>query len=70
MAQIDVGMPSRAFPVTPPGIRVSITPEVSRRIADIQLESWIKGRGGAALWQPFCQKLLMNMAEGGFAHVC
>ncbi|MHC4332109.1 MAG: GNAT family N-acetyltransferase, partial [Planctomycetota bacterium] len=46
-----------------------ITPEVNRRVVDIQLESWMKRRGGAVLCQPFYQKLLTNMAEGGFGHV-
>ncbi|MHC4495042.1 MAG: GNAT family N-acetyltransferase [Planctomycetota bacterium] len=46
-----------------------ITPEVNRRVADIQLESWMKRRGGAILGQPFYQKLLANMIEGGFGHV-
>ncbi len=46
-----------------------ITPEVNRRVAEIQLESWMKRRGAAVLCQPFYQKLLANMAEGGFGHV-
>jgi CelD/BcsL family acetyltransferase involved in cellulose biosynthesis len=46
-----------------------ITQEINRRVANIQLESWMKRRGGAVLWKPFYQKLLTNMAEGGFGHV-
>ena len=46
-----------------------ITPELNRRVADIQLESWIHKRGGAVLWQPFFQKLMANMAEGGFGRL-
>lgn len=46
-----------------------ITPQVNRRVADIQLESWMKRRGGAVLGQPFYQKLMANMAEGGFGRV-
>lgn len=46
-----------------------ITPEVNRRVAAIQLESWMKRRGGAVLGQPFYQTLMANMAEGGFGHV-
>jgi len=46
-----------------------ITPEVNRRVADIQLESWMNRRGAAVLGQPFYQKLMANMAEGGFGRV-
>lgn len=46
-----------------------ITPEINRRIAAIQLESWMKRRGAAVLGKPFYQKLMGNMAEGGFGHV-
>ncbi|MFH1718142.1 MAG: GNAT family N-acetyltransferase [Planctomycetota bacterium] len=46
-----------------------ITPEVNGRVAAIQLESWMKSRGAAVLGQPFYQRLLANMAEGGFGHV-
>ena len=46
-----------------------ITPQVNRRVADIQLESWMKRRGSAVLGQPFYQKLMANMAEGGFGRV-
>ena len=46
-----------------------ITPELNRRVAAIQLESWMKRRGAAVLGEPFYQKLLGNMAEGGFGQV-
>lgn len=46
-----------------------ITPEINRRIAAIQLESWMKRRGAAYLVEPFYQKLMGNMAEGGFGQV-
>lgn len=46
-----------------------ITPEVNRRAATVQLESWIKRRGGAVLDRPFYQKLLENMAEAEMGHV-
>jgi CelD/BcsL family acetyltransferase involved in cellulose biosynthesis len=46
-----------------------ITPEVNRRVVAIQLESWMKRRGAAYLGEPFYQKLLENMAEGGFGQV-
>lgn len=46
-----------------------ITPEINRRIAAIQIESWMKRRGAAYLGKPFYQKLLGNMAEGGFGQV-
>jgi CelD/BcsL family acetyltransferase involved in cellulose biosynthesis len=46
-----------------------ITPEVNHRAATVQLESWMKRRGGAVLWQPFFQKLLANMAEADMGYV-
>jgi CelD/BcsL family acetyltransferase involved in cellulose biosynthesis len=46
-----------------------ITSEVNRRIAAIQLESWMKRRGAAVLGKPFYQKLLENMAADGFGQV-
>jgi CelD/BcsL family acetyltransferase involved in cellulose biosynthesis len=46
-----------------------ITPEVNRRIAAIQVESWMKRRGAAVLGEPFHQKLMVNMADGGFGQV-
>jgi CelD/BcsL family acetyltransferase involved in cellulose biosynthesis len=46
-----------------------ITPEVNRRVTAIQLESWMKRRGAAVLEKPFYQKLMGNMAEGGFGRV-
>jgi CelD/BcsL family acetyltransferase involved in cellulose biosynthesis len=46
-----------------------ITPEVNRRVAVIQNESWMKRRGAAVLGKPFYQKLLENMAAGGFGQV-
>jgi len=50
-------------------IGMDITPEVNRRIADIQLASWMKSRGAAVLGRPFYQKLLANMAEAGLGRV-
>ncbi len=47
----------------------SITPEVNRRAATIQLESWINRRGGTVLGQLFFQKLLANMAEACLGYV-
>ena len=47
----------------------SITPEVNRRAATVQLESWINRRGGTVLGQPFFQKLLANMAEANMGYV-
>jgi len=47
----------------------AITPEINKRVAEIQLESWMKRRGGAVLGQPFYQKLLANMAKAGFSYV-
>lgn len=46
-----------------------ITPEVNRRVAAIQLESWMKRRGAAVLGRPLFQKLMENMAAGGFGQV-
>jgi CelD/BcsL family acetyltransferase involved in cellulose biosynthesis len=46
-----------------------ITPEVNHRAATVQLESWIKRRGGAVLGRPFFQKLLANMAKSKMGHV-
>jgi CelD/BcsL family acetyltransferase involved in cellulose biosynthesis len=46
-----------------------ITPEVNRRAAAVQLESWIKRRGAAVLGRPFFQKLLANMAEAELSYV-
>ena len=46
-----------------------ITPEVNRRVATVQLESWINRRGGTVLGQPFFQKLLANMAEANLGYV-
>jgi CelD/BcsL family acetyltransferase involved in cellulose biosynthesis len=47
----------------------AVTSEINKRVAEIQLESWMKRRGGAVLWQPFYQKLLNNMAKAGFSYV-
>jgi CelD/BcsL family acetyltransferase involved in cellulose biosynthesis len=47
----------------------AITSEINKRVAEIQLESWMKRRGGAVLGQPFYQKLLENMAKAGFSYV-
>lgn len=46
-----------------------VTSEINKRVAAIQLESWMKRRGGAVLGQPFYQKLLANMAKAGFSSV-
>lgn len=46
-----------------------VTPEINKRIATIQHESWMKRRGAAVLGQPFYQKLLANMAKAGFSSV-
>jgi CelD/BcsL family acetyltransferase involved in cellulose biosynthesis len=46
-----------------------ITPEVNLRVAAIQLESWMKRRGAAVLRRLFYQKLMENMAAGGFGQV-
>jgi len=50
-------------------VGTEITPEVNRRIAAIQLESWMKRRGAAVLGKPFYQKLVENMAADGFGQV-
>jgi CelD/BcsL family acetyltransferase involved in cellulose biosynthesis len=47
----------------------AVTPEINKRVAEIQLESWMKRRGAAVLGQPFYQKLLANMAKAGFSYV-
>ena len=47
----------------------AVTSEINKRVAEVQLESWMKRRGGAVLWQPFYQKLLGNMAKAGFSYV-
>lgn len=44
-----------------------ITPDILSRIAQIQEESWMKRRGAAVLGQPFYKKMLLNLAEAGFA---
>lgn len=46
-----------------------ITQEVNRRVAAVQLESWMKRRGAAVLGNPLYQKLMENMAAGGFGQV-
>lgn len=46
-----------------------VTPEVTKRVAVIQEESWMKRRGAAVLGQPFYQKLLIEMAKAGFGYV-
>ena len=46
-----------------------IAPEILKRIATIQNESWMKQRGAAVLGQPFYQNLLSNMAEAGLSSV-
>lgn len=40
-----------------------ITPEITKRIADIQENSWVKAQGAAVLGQPFYQKLLIEMGK-------
>ena len=46
-----------------------ITPDIIRRIASIQEQSWMKRRGAAVLGRPFYQKLLLAMAQTGTAQV-
>jgi CelD/BcsL family acetyltransferase involved in cellulose biosynthesis len=46
-----------------------ITPEILKRIATIQNESWMKKRSAAVLGQPFYQNLLSNMSEAGLGSV-
>lgn len=46
-----------------------VTPEINRRAAIIQSESWLKRRGGTVLERPFYQKLLANMAKANLACV-
>ncbi|MHC4228505.1 MAG: GNAT family N-acetyltransferase, partial [Planctomycetota bacterium] len=46
-----------------------ISPEILSRVAAIQEQSWIKRRGGFVLWQPFYQKLMLEMAEAGLGRV-
>lgn len=46
-----------------------VTPEVTKRVAVIQEESWMKRRGAAVLGQPFYQKLLAEMAKAGFGYI-
>ena len=50
-------------------VGTEITPEVNRRVVAIQLESWMKRRGAAYMGEPFYQKLMENMAAGGFGQV-
>ena len=50
-------------------VGTEITSEVNRRMAAIQLESWMKRRGAAVLGKPFYQKLVENMAADGFGQV-
>jgi CelD/BcsL family acetyltransferase involved in cellulose biosynthesis len=44
-----------------------VTADVIGRIACIQEQSWMKRRGAAVLGQPFYRKLLLAMAQAGFA---
>jgi CelD/BcsL family acetyltransferase involved in cellulose biosynthesis len=46
-----------------------VTPEVLRRIAAIEDQSWLKRRGVAVLKEPFYQKLLLKMAQAGIGNV-
>jgi len=46
-----------------------LTSQITRRIAQIQKESWMKRRGAAVLEQPFYQNLLTNMAGSGLSSV-
>lgn len=46
-----------------------ITPEIIRRAALIQRESWLKRRGAAVLSEPFYEKLSLKMAEAGFGRI-
>jgi len=47
----------------------AVTSEINKRVAEIQLGSWMKRRDSAVLGQPFYQKLLANMAKAGFSYV-
>lgn len=47
----------------------NISPEINKRIAAIQEDSWMKERGAAVLGQPFYQELLNTLAREGLAHV-
>jgi CelD/BcsL family acetyltransferase involved in cellulose biosynthesis len=44
-----------------------ITDAIIDRIASIQEQSWMKRRGAVIFTQPFYRKLLLAMAQGGFA---
>ncbi len=46
----------------------NISPEINKRIADIQENSWMKQRGAAVLGQPFYQELLNTIAKEDLAH--
>ena len=46
-----------------------ITPDILKRIAQVQEESWLKARGASVLKEPFYQKLLSNMSQAGFGYV-
>ncbi len=46
-----------------------ITPELLRRIAAIQRDSWMERRGAAQLGDPFYQRLLSNAAAGGLVQL-
>ncbi len=46
-----------------------VTADVIGRIAYIQEQSWMKRRGAAVLGRPFYRKLLLAMAQAGFAKV-
>ena len=46
-----------------------VTTGILHRIASIQQQSWMKRRGAAVLGRPFYQKLLLTMAQAGFAQI-
>lgn len=46
-----------------------INPDVLKRIAQIQEESWLKKRGASILKEPFYEKLLTQMAMSGFGSI-
>jgi len=47
----------------------NISPEINKRIAVIQEDSWMKQRGAAVLGQPFYQELLNTIAREDLAHM-
>jgi CelD/BcsL family acetyltransferase involved in cellulose biosynthesis len=48
---------------------IEVNQKVVSRIATIQEESWMRGKGAVKLSQPFQQRLLLNMAKAGLGRV-